>query len=168
MPPQVIMPGGMESSGQKKTVIALAAVIAVLVIALAGLGLFMFMDRSDGPPARDFPPETHGGSGPPLPPPRPPLPPGQPPTPPVAPRVSEELIYPGAKITMDVSGGPKGRVVQLSTPDAIDTVTDWYINKLGSPKQVKLPGGNTVLTGEGVAVVITTEGSATSILLTQK
>ena len=171
MPQQVIMPGSIESSGQKKTVIALAAVIAVLVIALAGLGIFIFVNRAGGPPPL---PQPEGRSQP-LPPPRaprapgvpdqPPLPP-QPPTPPVS--VSGEFIYPGSKVTMEMSGGRKGRMVKLSTPDAIDTVADWYIKKIGPAKQIRVPGGSTVLTGERVAVVITTEGNETSIILTQK
>src|ERR1044071_7976044 len=171
MPPQVITPGGMESSGQKKTVIALAAVIAVLVIALAGLGIFLFAggNRQATPPP--FPPP--GGVGQPAPPPRVPSPPGVPgqPTPPAAPAqpdsISGELIYPGSKVTMEMSGGRKGRVVKLNTPDAIDKVVDWYVNKIGPVKQVKLPGGNTTLTREGLAVVITPEDNGTSILLTQ-
>ncbi len=68
---------------------------------------------------------------------------------------------------MEMSGGRKGRVVKLSTPDAIDTVTDWYIKKIGPVKQVKIPGDSTVLTREGLAVVITPDGNETSILLTQ-
>ncbi len=61
MPPQASAPSGMESSGQKKTVIALAAVIAVLVIALAGLGIFLFVSGTRQATPPPFPPP--GGSG---------------------------------------------------------------------------------------------------------
>jgi hypothetical protein len=167
MPPQVAATSGIAPTGQKKTTVALAAVIAVLVIALVGLGLFIFIDRLNGSSQGD----SSGGSGQSLTPPRAPRAPevpSQPSSPPPASSISGEMIYPGAKITMDMSGGPKGRVLKLSTPDAVDKVADWYINKIGSAKQIRIPGGSTVLSGNGIAVVITVEGPETSIILTQK
>lgn len=168
MPPQAAVTSGIEPTGQKKTVIVMAAVIALLVIALAGLGIFLFFDRQVTPPP--FPPPGGSGRTAPIPPvPPPPGVPGQPspPAPPQPDSISGEWIYPGSKITMEMSGGRKGRVVKLNTPDAIETVVDWYVNKIGPVKRVKLPGGNTVLTREGLAVVITPEDNGTSILLTQ-
>ncbi|MGA9769741.1 MAG: zinc ribbon domain-containing protein [Blastocatellia bacterium] len=157
MPPQVAATGSIESTGQKKTVVALAAVIAVLVIVLSALAIFLFVRQADQIPRAMTPPTVPST-------PRAP----EAPIPPSASSISGELIYPGAKVTMDMSGGSKGRVIKLSTPDGVDTVTDWYINKIGSAKQVRIPGGSTVLSGNGIAVVITVEGSETSIILTQK
>jgi hypothetical protein len=153
---------GIEPTGQKKTVIALAAIIAVLVIALSTLAFIIFFREPDGPPrVMTTPPIPSAPPVPGVPQPQPP--PGAP----LPDSLSPELIYPGSKITMEMSGGRKGRVVKLSTPDAIETVVDWYVNKIGPAKRVKLPGGNTVLTREGLAVVITPEDDGTSILLTQ-
>jgi hypothetical protein len=69
---------------------------------------------------------------------------------------------------MELPGGPKGKVVQLSTPDAADKVIDWYVKKINPKEHVRMPGGNAVITGDGIAVVITNAGSETSILLTKK
>jgi hypothetical protein len=68
---------------------------------------------------------------------------------------------------MEIPGGPKGKVLQLSTPDPTDKVIDWYLEKINPKRQVRTLG-NAVITGDGVAVVITNEGSGTGIILTQK
>ncbi len=161
MPPQAAVTSGMEPTGQKKIVIALATIVAVLVIALATLAILMFFRKPDETPYAITPPPIP--SVPPVP--RVP-PPGAPAPNSAPPAISKDLMYPGAEVTMQVMGEENAKVVQLTTPDSFDQVVDWYTKHMKPKKQVRIPGGNAVLKGEGVAVMIMNGGDGTSILVT--
>lgn len=82
------------------------------------------------------------------------------------------LIYPGAEVVMNVSGrgeGHEGRVLQLRTRDPLDKVVDWYAEKLKpNSNMVKVPGdAMTILRGEGINVVITTNDAQTEIIINE-
>lgn len=102
--------------------------------------------------------------------------PPQPPTVPQAPidgsnAFSPDLIYPGAKVTMQVIGSPKGNVLQLKTSDSFEKVVEWYTGKLSPKNIVRPPGADNavaVLNADALKAIITADGSnGTNILLTQ-
>jgi hypothetical protein len=168
--PQAAATSGIAPTGQKKTVIALAAIIGILLVALSVLAIFLFTRRpEDSSRVIVLPPPLIDPSVPGIPKtPRPPVPP-QPDAPPgnTTTTISQDLIYPGAEITMEVKGEEKAKVVQLSTPDSFDKVVDWYVKKINPTKHVRIPGGNAVLKADDIAVMIMNGGNVTSILITQ-
>ncbi|HEY0321254.1 MAG TPA: zinc ribbon domain-containing protein [Pyrinomonadaceae bacterium] len=98
----------------------------------------------------------------------------KPPQPPEAPAkgttswasIDQSLIYPGARTTMVVSKAGEGDVVQLETKDAIDKVADWYTAKL-KPTEIFRKPDNVILKADEMAVIITSNGSGTNIMLKQ-
>ena len=161
MPPQAPVTSSIESAGQKKTVIVLATIVALLVIALSALAILMFVRQADeAPRAMSTPTAPTAPKVPGVPTP-PPIPNGATTT------ISQDLIYPGAQVTMEVKGEEKAKMVQLNTSDSFDKVIDWYVKKIKPTKHVTIPGGNAVLKGDGIAVMIMNDGEVTSILITQ-
>ncbi len=151
---------------QKRNVIILVSMLAVMIFALAGLLAFL----SFGVDQRDI-------AGPPEPPPIvgvPPPPPGVAvPTPPSSPPVfggpstiDPSLLYPGASQTMSVNReGGKG-VVQLRTNDSVRKVADWYMARLKITKKVEI-AGQTILKAGDIGVMIFGGDDGAQILITR-
>ena len=78
------------------------------------------------------------------------------------------MLYPGAEVTMEITGDKNEKVVHLRTTDGFDKVVDWYMERIKVKNRVRLPGANAVLEGKDVVVVINSEGGETSIIVTQK
>jgi hypothetical protein len=178
MSPQWVQPtAGMQSGGQKKTVILLASVIGVLLITLAAL-LFVVMRNnthpSQTPPRAGFPPPgvppVPGGEPSGIPggipmPPTPPVPRGIPGSAPTT--LAKDLIYPGATVTMSVPSNEGKAVTTLTVRDSFDKVVDWYLARVKPTKQVMLPGPTATLKGNHIAVVITAASDEISIIIAQ-
>jgi hypothetical protein len=65
------------------------------------------------------------------------------------------LLYPGAKVTMEVEEDGK-EVVQMTSADPADKVVDWYTDKIHPTKRVNIPfAGGAVLKSDDMGVVIT-------------
>lgn len=156
----------MEQPSQKKTIITLSIIIAVLLVVLSGLGLFLFFQGPNfaQPPRILIPPPRAEVPQPPG----VPTPPGMPhaPTAPV-PAIFKELLYPGSQIIMDTSDSD-GRTIHLRTSDPTDKVIDWYKDRIKPSKQVNIPGISAMLEGSDFEVIILFEGNSTGILLAQK
>jgi len=157
---------------QKRNVIILVSMLAVMIFALAGLLAFLSFgfDAPDGPGPE--PPPLVGVPTPPgvpVPPPpgvpvRPP-----PPSPPVIggpSAIDPSLIYPGASQTMSVNReGGKG-VVQLRTSDSVRKVADWYMARLKITKKVEI-AGQTILKAGDIGVMIFGGDDGAQILITR-
>jgi len=161
---------GLENKSRNKTVIILASLVVVLLLALAGLSAWFIFGggspRSGGIVVEipDMPNVPHA----PPPPPVPPVPPVDPPAPPGSggATISKDLIYPGAEETMRVGGKDGARVLRLQTNDPINKVSDWYVQRLSATKKIVVPGGSTILKANGITVLITGDRKGTQIVLT--
>lgn len=166
--------GFEKKGGNKTTIIVLAGMVIVLLLALAGIGAWFIFDDRGRPVVVQIPPPPPGPTSPPAIPEVPPIPeiPPIPPIPPIvlpetppagtAGAISKDLIYPGAKETMRV-----GKMIQLRTSDPLNKVSDWYIQKLGSAKKVLIPGGSTILKTDSLTVIVTGGEEGAQIMLTQ-
>lgn len=159
----------LEPRGQKRTIIVLASLVVVLLIALIGVVAFTRLVGVGNDPEPPFagvpqPPGTHS------PPPNPPHPP-LPPLPPGGPRelthISASLIYPGAETIVSMARGPEGSVLQLRTNDPAERVIEWYVSQINPTKHINIPGGNAILHGDNITAVITGHGDGTQIVLKQ-
>jgi hypothetical protein len=162
---------GVEPKSKKPIIILLASVTCVLIICLivfvAVLAGFNGFHRDSGPTAG--PPAV---SAPPAPP-GVPAPSGAPAPPPPPGTGSAEAdgplqayIYPSSTKNMDATHNGKS-VIQLTTNDSIDKVTDWYRARLKPSKTVQLPFVGTVMEGKDVKAVITGSEGGTMIILTK-
>ena len=159
-PPQGPVTRSMEQTGQKKTIITLAVLVAVLLVALSGLAIYITTMRGPNIPVPRAPQPPISST--------PPQPPTPPPTPGGVTTIGKELIYPGSEVIMEVNSGRDGKVVQLRATDSFDKIVDWYSERINLKNRVRLPGSNTILEGEGVAVVINSRGDDTHITVTEK
>lgn len=164
---------GLENKSRNKTVLILASMVVVLLLALAGLSAWFVFGGGD----QDGPPGSGGITAPPpakpdLPiPPSPPSPPVPPIAPPAAPgsggaAISKDLIYPGAEETLRVGGRDGARVLRLQTSDPINKVSDWYTQRLSATKKMVVAGGATILKASGLTVLLTGDSQGTQIMLT--
>jgi hypothetical protein len=80
--------------------------------------------------------------------------------------IDPAFIYPGARTTMVISKAGEGNVVQLQTEDSVDKVADWYTEKLKPAEIVRRPG-NVILKAGELAVIITSNGGGSNIMLKQ-
>jgi zinc-ribbon domain len=162
----------LRQKKQKRNVIILVSMLAVMIFALAGLLAFLSfgVDSSDisGPP----PPPGVGAP----PPPGVPVPPGvtRPPIPPSPPgiggssSIDPSLIYPGATQTMSVNHEGGKSVLQLSSSDSVSKVAEWYIARLKITKKVELAGQTILKAGDiGVMIFGGGEGEGSQILITR-
>jgi hypothetical protein len=151
---------------------ALYVILGVIMALLIGLGVvaFVALNRRPAVVAPPPPPPDAGQTEKGMPPPRPdlPQPPPAPPSPPGEGKTSLDpsLIYPGAKVVMDI-GGSDGRVTQLHTTDGIDKVVSWYLQRVKVKNDVTMPGGR-IISAEGVNLLITSTGDGTSIMVTRE
>ena len=159
----------LDKSGQKKTVIILASVVAVLLISLIVLAMILLRSSSTPVPTAQgqgqgtvqpprVPDPSGGLPGPGGLPPPPPAPPGAPPV-----EINTELYYPGAKVTLETFDA-RGKAVQLTTSDSVAKVAEWYKAKI-APTNITRAENFVTLTGNGIAVVITDDDDETQIIL---
>ena len=152
---------------QKRNVIILVSMLAVMIFALAGLLAFLSfgVDAPNGPGSE--PPPLVG-----VPPPPPPPPGGAVPTPPSPPvfggpsTIDPSLIYPGATQTMSVNSERGKGVVQLRTNDSVKKVADWYMARLKITKKVEI-AGQTILKAGEIGVMIFGGDDGAQILITR-
>lgn len=140
----------LRQKTQKRNLIILVSMLALMILALAGLLAFLnFGLGSEGIPAAPPPP---GFSGPPPPPP---------------PRgIDQSLIYPGARQTMSIRADGGKSVLNLHSDDAATKVADWYIARLKVAKKISI-AGQTILQAGDIGVVIMGGDEGTEILITR-
>ncbi len=157
--PQAPQTNDLRQKTQKRNLIIVVSMMAVMIFALVGLLAFWNFARGpEGIPAPPPPPMT---SAPPMPP-VPPAPPGinGPST------IDPSLIYPGARQTMSLQADGGKSVLKLHTDDAARTVSDWYIARLRLAKKVSIVG-QTILQAGDIGVVIMGGDEGTEILITR-
>ena len=75
------------------------------------------------------------------------------------------LLYPGAKTVVDMTGEGGGRALHLETSDPFTTVEDWYQKQLKPHKTMRLTSSSVVLKNDKTTATIASEGAKTSILI---
>lgn len=155
----------LRQKKQKRNLIILASMLAVMIFALAGLLAFLSLrlDPSEGIPT----PPPPGITSTPIPP-VPPMPPVQPTPPGLGPStIDKSLIYPGARETMSINQEGGKSVLQLHSNDSSKKVADWYIAKLKVTKKVFSMVGQTILQAGDISVVIVGDDDGAQILITR-
>ena len=172
LPPQTNPTSRTLEPNRKPTNWVLISAIIVAALALIATGLIIGLRSRT---ATTTPPIVTPGA-PPVPPTLPPPGPPPPPTTGVTEggTINPSLIYPGAKTLMQVTGGSEGNVIQLQTSDSFDKVVNWYKEKLKPASTIETsdptqgPGGQSViLATEEVTAIISNQGDATGVMLTQ-
>jgi hypothetical protein len=157
----------LRQKTQKRNLIILVSMLALMIFALAGL--LAFLNFGLGPP-EDIPPPPPIASTPHIPSiPSIPSIPAAPPTPPVivgASTIDPSLIYPGARETMSIQAEGGKRVLTLQSDDSARKVAAWYIAKLKITKKVAI-AGQTILQAGDIGVVITGSDEGAQILITR-
>ena len=161
------MPGAPQTNDlrkkrQKRNVILLVSMLALMIFALGGLLVFLNfgLDTERIPPSLSqtgvaVPP-------PPLAPPPPPPPPGGGPA-----SIDQSLIYPGATETMSMRAeGGKKSVLTLQTDDSAAKVGAWYTARLKITKKFAI-AGQTFLQAGDIGVVITGSDEGAQIIITR-
>lgn len=161
LPPPAPQTNDLRQKKQKRNLIILVSLLAVMIFALAGLLAFLNfgLDPREGIPVPETPTIT---STPPIPliPPRPPVIEG-PAT------IDQSLIYPGARETMSMRAEGGKRVLQLHSDDAARKVADWYVARLRVTKKVVSIVGQTILQAGDIGVVIVGDDEGAQILITR-
>lgn len=75
------------------------------------------------------------------------------------------LVYPGAKTVVDMTGQGGGRALHLETSDSFSTVEEWYQKELKPHKTMRLTSSSVVLKNDKTTATIASEGAKTSILI---
>ncbi len=157
----------LRQKTQKRNLIILVSMLALMILALAGL--LAFLNFGLGPPEGiPPPPPPPTASAPPIPsippiPPAPPAPPGI--DGPSA--IDQSLIYPRARETMSMRAEGGKRVLTLQSDDSAGKVADWYVAKLRVAKKKVSIAGPTILQAGDIGVVIMRIGEGTQILITR-
>jgi hypothetical protein len=81
--------------------------------------------------------------------------------------VSRALIYPGARVVLDVASQDGGSVLQLKSADPLDKVQNWYIANLHPTKILQVTLGTLILRKDTVTATIASENNTTNILIKQ-
>ena len=155
----------LEPQGKPHNRLLLSIMVALIVVLMVGtlLSIKLFVAHKTTPTPRVV------VTGPQIEPPQPP----QPPVPPAPAEIGEgqgissALIYPGAKVTMQVFSEDEGKVMQLQTTDAPAKVIKWYTERLKPKKIMRMSEENVILEAEEMKAIINGGGNGTSILLTQ-
>jgi zinc ribbon protein len=79
---------------------------------------------------------------------------------------NESLIYPGAKIIVDLNNAA-GRALQLQTDDSLERVVAWYDRTIKPTKTMRLTPNNVVLKNQNVTVTVASDAGKTNILVKQ-
>lgn len=75
------------------------------------------------------------------------------------------LVYPGARTVVDMTGEGGGRALHLETPDSFSNVEAWYQKELKPDKTMRLTSTSVVLKNRKTTATIASEGAKTSILI---
>jgi hypothetical protein len=160
--PSVEQTHDLRQKRQKRNLIILVSMLAVMIFALAGLLAFWNLARGGSEGIPETPPSI--GTTPPVPP--------VPPIPPVPPvidgtsTIDPSLIYPGARQTMVINQEGGKSVLQLRSDDAATKVAQWYIARLKITKKVEV-AGQTILRAGDIGVVIVGGDEGAQILITR-
>ena len=150
----------LRQKNQKRNLIIVVSMLAVMIFALAGLLAFWNFARGGSEGIPEPPPPI--ASTPPAPP-APSIPlPGM--TGPSA--IDPSLIYPGARQTMSINREGGKSVLQLVSDDPAATVADWYVAKLKITKKIAV-AGQTILRAGNIGVVIIGTDEGAQILITK-
>jgi hypothetical protein len=151
----------LRSRRQRRNLIILVSLLAVMIFALAGLLAFLSfgVSRPAGPPPP--PPPLTG-----IPPPIRPAPPASPGVGTAPSKIDPSLIYPGSRQTMAVEESGKS-VLQLQSNDSIRKVVDWYLDRLKAAKKVSIVGQTILQSGEMTVLIVGGE-DVTEILITRE
>lgn len=159
MPP-VEQTHDLRQKRQKRNLIILVSMLAMMIFALAGLLIFLNL-RVNAPEGIPAPPppvvSTPPTPAPPMPPPLPGI--NGPST------IDPALIYPGSRQTMSINREGGESVLQLVSDDPVSTITAWYEAKLKNSKKVAI-AGQTILKAGNVGVVIIGSDEGAQILIT--
>ncbi|HSB09207.1 MAG TPA: zinc ribbon domain-containing protein [Blastocatellia bacterium] len=163
-PPAAPQTNDLSRNRQRRNLIIVLSMMAVMILALGGLLLFLSFGFG-GPP--DIP-ESPPVAGAPPPATKPPLPPAPPAPPEIggASRIDQSLIYPGSRQTMAIAEQGGKSVLQLHSDDAPAKIVDWYTEKLNAKKKVSIIG-QTILQAGDVTVVIVGGDTGSQILITR-
>ncbi|HWP45310.1 MAG TPA: hypothetical protein VNO14_18855 [Blastocatellia bacterium] len=167
-PMQALPTHRIDHSRYKWTIIALASLVLILLLAL---GVIFFARYSPEPRVAGGLPGTPEIVIPR--PPEAPAPPAAPDTPPPPPgipgdgrRISADLIYPGAEEIGRIKAGPVASVVRLRASATVEEVVQWYEYRLTGEKVIKTPNGNTVISLGSLAIMIKPGPGGTNIMIT--
>lgn len=75
------------------------------------------------------------------------------------------LMYPGAKTVVEMTGEGGGRALHLETSDSFSSVEEWYQKELKPQKTMRLTSSSVVLKNDKTTATIASEGMKTSILI---
>ena len=78
---------------------------------------------------------------------------------------TRNLVYPGARTIVDITGEGGARAVHLETSDPFSTVEEWYQKELKPHKTMRLTSSSVVLKNDKTTATIASEGAKTSILI---
>jgi hypothetical protein len=82
-------------------------------------------------------------------------------------QISRALIYPGARMTLDLSNEGGGSVMQLATSDPLSKVQTWYVSNLQPTKILQLTQGTVILRKDNVTATLAAENNTTNIVIKQ-
>lgn len=80
--------------------------------------------------------------------------------------VSRALLYPGARVVLDLSESG-GSVVQLTTSDPLEKVQAWYAATLKPTKILQVTSGTVILRKDNVAATLVAQNNTTNIVIKQ-
>ncbi|MFL6214292.1 MAG: zinc ribbon domain-containing protein [Blastocatellia bacterium] len=162
-PPHTPVIGSAPPTSNKTALLVILGAVMAMLIGL-GVVAFLVLNRQSAlpvpPPPPPHPGQTERGT--------PPPPPGITPPPPPAVQTSLDpsLIYPGAKVVMDI-GSEDARVTHLQTTDDIEKVVAWYVERVKPKNDVKIPGGR-IISAEGINLLFNSTGDGTTIMVTRE
>lgn len=168
-PPPAPVLGSAPPTSNKTILFVILGVVMAMLIGL-GVVAFLVLDRRTTvlvPPPPPNVEETQKDTQksqrgiPPPPPPPFPSSPGDAKT-----SLDPALIYPGAKVVMDIASSD-GRVTHLHTTDDIEKVVSWYLERVKVKNDVTIPGGR-IINAEGVNLLISATGDGTLIMVTRE
>lgn len=152
--------GGLAESTNKngKNLLIFLAIAFLFAVVALGAMAFVFW-RSNATPVASKP------TTPPVTRPEIPAPPAPPnvPVPPDPAVPGDDLVYPGAEVTMEMNRKGEGGVRQLQTSDSFDKVVAWYTGK--GFRVVTKVEGNAVLVGDRGTAVVNYDDGKTHIIL---
>jgi len=81
--------------------------------------------------------------------------------------ISRTLIYPGARVVLDLTNESGGSVLQLTTSDPLDKVQSWYVSNLQPTKILQITAGTVILRKDNVTATVVAENNTTNIVIKQ-
>ena len=163
-PPLAYATSNLEQGAQKRKrwVIGLMATLFLLSILAFGIISFVKYRLAIQPPPAAAPELPQGAVTEPHSPPPPPAPPATTTGPN---SISRALVYPGAKIVMEMKRGDSGSLLQLQTNASFAKVLEWYQQKLKPSKIIKTDDPSAVLQSDKLQAIINSEDGETNIVL---